>query len=147
MIRHLLSSPLSPVFTGSQDEGSCARSSAAQGRARPIPGWGQPLTQRDAEGRCRVLCSCLLPSGKFLSLGMGCLALQVVFADGWPFFWAPQQQGQLCREDFLGSIVCCWGCYGDTSWVATQGGGPYPSLGGLTCPLVPGCLSGEVGGG
>ena len=47
MIRHLLSSPLSPVFTGSQDEGSCARSSAAQGRARPIPGWGQPLTQRE----------------------------------------------------------------------------------------------------
>ena len=53
MITHLLSFPLSPVFTGSQDEGSCARGSAAQGRARPIPGWGQPLTQQDAEGRCR----------------------------------------------------------------------------------------------
>ena len=51
MIRHPLS-PLSPVFTGSQDDGSCARSSAAQGRAWSIPGWGQPLTQQDVEGCC-----------------------------------------------------------------------------------------------
>lgn len=37
--------------------------------------------------------------------------------------WAPGhfpsepdcQEGQLCREDLTGGIVCCWGCYGDVS--------------------------------
>lgn len=29
------------------------------------------------------------------------------------------QEEPLCR-DFPGSIVCCWGCYGDASWMVTQ---------------------------
>ena len=78
---------------------------------------------------------------------MGHLALWMVFGDGWPFFWAPRQQEQLGREDFLGSIVCRWGCHGDASWLATQGGSLTPPWEGSSVPLAPGCLSGEVGGG
>lgn len=69
-----------------------------------------------------------------------------ISAGCWPFSWSSLQEGQLCREDLLASIVCCWGCYGDASWVETQGGGPYLSLRGLTSPSGPGCLSGEAGG-
>ena len=51
---------------------------------------------------------------------MGHSALWVISAGCWPFFWVSLQERQLCREDLLGSIVCCWGCYGDASWVDTQ---------------------------
>lgn len=79
--------------------------------------------QRDAEAAAEVSPASYLQES--LSLGMGHLALWMVFGDGWPFFWAPRQQEQLGREDFLGSIVCplglLWRCF-----LAGAGRKPYP---------------------
>lgn len=53
-------------------------------------------------------------SGLFRPLGCLCGLLAI------PLLGLTARRSSLVREDFPGSIVCCWGCYGDVSWMVSQ---------------------------